>query len=107
MKIISTLIFLFFSVSVLAEINLYSDKKFMGCLDCGRYDSDSICNEYGNYGSKYSSDSVFNEYGTYGSKYSSQVLGTNILLAMMFPKQLIVRVTFMDILLSTNTDLTQ
>ena len=36
-----------------------------------------------------------------------QVLGTNILLAMMFPKQLMVRVTFMDILLSTNTDLTQ
>ena len=36
-----------------------------------------------------------------------QVLGTNILLAMMFPKQLMVKVTFMDILLSTNTDLTQ
>ena len=33
-----------------------------------------------------------------------QVLGTNILLAMMFPKQLMVRVTFMDILLSTNTE---
>ena len=36
-----------------------------------------------------------------------QVLGTNILLAMMFPKQLMVKVTFMDILLLTNTDLTQ
>ena len=71
MKTLLTLFVLLFSFSVFAEINLYSDKKFIGCLDCGRYDSDSICNEYGSYGSKYSSDSVFNEYGTYGSKYSS------------------------------------
>ena len=45
-------------------------EKFLGCLNCSKYDSDSICNEYGK-GSEYYSNSIFNEYGTYGSKYSS------------------------------------
>lgn len=35
------------------------------------YDSDSIFNEYGIYGSKYSSSSIWNEYATFGSEYSS------------------------------------
>ena len=43
MKTILTIFVLFFSFSVFAEINLYSDKKFIGC-GYGRYDSDSICN---------------------------------------------------------------
>ena len=64
MKIFLTLFVLLFSFSVFAEINLYSDKKFIGCLDCGRYDSDSICNEYGTYGSKYSSSSPWNKYSS-------------------------------------------
>jgi hypothetical protein len=34
------------------------------------YDSDSIFNEYGTYGSQYSSSSIWNEYGTFGSEYS-------------------------------------
>ena len=71
MKTILTLFVLFFSSSVMAQINLYSDGEFIGCLDCGKYSSDSICNKYGSYGSKYSSDSIFNKYGSYGSKYSS------------------------------------
>lgn len=33
--------------------------------------SDSIFNEFGEYGSEYSQNSIFNEYGTYGSPYSS------------------------------------
>jgi len=36
-----------------------------------RYESDSIFNSYGTYGSRYSSNSVWNDYGSYGSKYSS------------------------------------
>lgn len=35
------------------------------------YDSDSIFNEYGTYGSEYNSSSMWNQYSTYGSEYSS------------------------------------
>jgi hypothetical protein len=34
------------------------------------YDSDSIFNSYGAYGSEYNSKSIWNEYGTFGSEYS-------------------------------------
>ncbi len=44
--------------------------EFLGCLNCSKYNSDSICNKYGK-GSKYDSDSIINKYGTFGSKYSS------------------------------------
>lgn len=35
------------------------------------YDSQSIFNEYGTFGSQYSSNSIWNSYGTFGSEYSS------------------------------------
>lgn len=35
------------------------------------YDSDSIFNEYGTYGSEYNSASIWNKYATFGSEYSS------------------------------------
>ena len=44
---------------------------FLGKLNADCYDSESIWNEYGTYGSEYSSKSIWNEYGTYGSEYSS------------------------------------
>ena len=44
---------------------------FLGCLNSNKYDSKSIWNEYGTYGSKYNSKSIWNEYGTYGSSYSA------------------------------------
>ncbi len=47
-------------------------KTFLGCLNCSEYDSGSICNKYGQQGSKYSSNSIWNMYGNFGSKYSSQ-----------------------------------
>ena len=37
-----------------------SDNEFKGCLNCSRYDSDSVCNEYGTYGIRSSSDSIWN-----------------------------------------------
>ena len=46
--------------------------KFLGCLNCSKYDKLSIWNKYGDFGSKYNSDSIWNKYGTYGSKYSSE-----------------------------------
>ena len=55
------------------ELLLYGGEdhdEFLGCLNCSKYDSDSICNKHGK-GSKYNSESIINKYGTYGSKYSS------------------------------------
>lgn len=48
-----------------------NNDEYLGCLNCSSYDSDSIWNEYGTYGSSYSSNSIWNEYGTYGSEYNS------------------------------------
>ena len=44
---------------------------FLGKLNASKYDSKSIWNEYGTYGSEYNANSIWNEYGTYGSAYSS------------------------------------
>ena len=60
-------------LAIAQELLLFGGRghdEFLGCLNCSRYDSGSICNEYGK-GSKYDSKSIFNEYGTFGSKYSS------------------------------------
>ena len=72
---ITSLVFLFsiliFNPSWGAELLLFDNKKFLGCMNCDEYESGSICNSYGNFGSEYNSDSIWNEYGTYGSEYSS------------------------------------
>ena len=54
-------------------LHLYSNdgKVYLGKLVTNKYDSDSIWNEYGEYGSKYRTNSIWNEYGTYGSKYNT------------------------------------
>mgnify|MGYP001666944880 FL=1 len=44
---------------------------FLDKLNASKYDSKSIWNEYGTYGSEYNANSIWNEYGTYGSAYSS------------------------------------
>ena len=71
-KLILLLLFIpLFSFS--QELLLFSDdNKFLGCLNCSEYSSESICNKYGTYGSKYNSESIWNQYGTYGSKYNSE-----------------------------------
>ncbi len=43
---------------------------FLGRIS-NSYDSNSIFNEYGSYGSEYSSGSIWNQYGTFGSEYNS------------------------------------
>jgi hypothetical protein len=56
----------------LSDVYLFSnDGKYLGLLSTNIYNSDSVFNEYGTYGSKYSSTSIWDEYGSYGSKYSS------------------------------------
>lgn len=43
--------------------------QLLGKITDNKYDTDSILNEYGPYGSPYSPTSIFNEYSDYGSKY--------------------------------------
>lgn len=47
-------------------------KTFLGCLNCGSSDDGSVCNKYGEYGSRYQDISIWNPYGTYGSKYNDE-----------------------------------
>jgi hypothetical protein len=44
---------------------------FLGKVSADKYDSQSLANEYGSYGSEFSSTSIFNQFGTYGSEFSS------------------------------------
>lgn len=45
-------------------------KTFLGCLNCGKFDSNSVCNKYGASGSKFSDKSIWNKFGDFGSKFS-------------------------------------
>ena len=57
---------------VFSDMLLFSsDNEFYGCLDCSKYDDDSICNRYGDYGSRYSEKSIWNRYGI-GSRYDNK-----------------------------------
>ena len=69
--IIVAVLVLFPSVSFADLLLFSSTDTFHGCLDCSRYDGDSVCNRYGTYGSRYSSDSIWNRYGI-GSRYNSE-----------------------------------
>jgi len=70
-----TVLFIISLASSILAVELYlfggkDSKVFLGCLTGGKYDSDSIWNKYGDYGSRYSDKSIWNRYGDYGSKYS-------------------------------------
>ena len=87
MKIIFSsvmLIFLLGTTSFSQTLQLYGGKnhdEYLGCINCGKYDKNSIWNEYGTYGNKYNAKSIWNKYGTYGNKYNSispwNAYGTN------------------------------
>lgn len=47
------------------------DAKYLGKITANQFDSDSIGNPYGLYGSAYSTTSIFNQFGIYGSQFSS------------------------------------
>jgi len=70
-----TLLLLAFTTTTYSQtLHLYGGKNndvYLGCLNCDKYNSNSIWNAYGTYGSKYNSNSIWNAYGTYGSKYNS------------------------------------
>jgi hypothetical protein len=47
-----------------------NNKVFLGCLNCGRLDSGSVCNRLGEHGSRLSNESIWNRLGHYGSRLS-------------------------------------
>ena len=68
--------FLFISQDIVSAQDLYlyggqNHDVYLGCLTCNKYDSESIWNKYGAYGSKYNDKSIWNKYGTFGSKYNT------------------------------------
>jgi hypothetical protein len=46
------------------------NNTYIGRL-CNKYDSESIFNKYGKYGSEYSSTSIWNKYSIFGSPFSA------------------------------------
>ncbi len=73
-KIFLITLILFFVLRIQAqELHIFGGKNhdvYLGCLNCSKYDSNSIWDNYGDYGSKYSESSIWNQYGDYGSQYS-------------------------------------
>lgn len=58
--------------NVVSKLYLFGGKNgevFLGCLNCDKYDSNSIWNNFGKYGSKYNNESIWNKNGNYGGKY--------------------------------------
>jgi V8-like Glu-specific endopeptidase len=49
---------------------LASDGTYLGVVSSNRFAADSICNQFGNYGSQFSSTSVRNQFSLYGSPFS-------------------------------------
>lgn len=47
------------------------DGQYLGTVTCSEYETDSIFNRYGSYGSKFSTTSIWNKFGTYGGKFGS------------------------------------
>lgn len=49
-----------------ANANIY-----LGCWSCNQFDSESVFNQFGRYGSRFSQTSVWNHFSEYGSQFSS------------------------------------
>lgn len=73
-KIITVIAILFVCFSSHAQV-LYlfggsNNEVFLGILNASSFETKSIWNEYGSFGSCYQSKSIWNKHGRYGSKYS-------------------------------------
>jgi hypothetical protein len=48
-----------------------NDGQYLGKLSSNHFDSESICNDFGSYGSRFSSTSSRQQFSSYGSDFSS------------------------------------
>ncbi len=65
--------FLSFTIkNSISPVSIYDSitGEYLGCLNCSKYDINSIFNPFGPYGDKYSLKSIKNKFGEYGSEYS-------------------------------------
>jgi len=44
--------------------------QYLGCLTCNSFHAESVCNQFGNYGSPFNFNSIWNQFGTYGSPFN-------------------------------------
>ena len=56
--------------------NVTTSPQYLGCYavnnaGCNNFSLDSVCNEFGTYGSEFNANSIWNEFGTFGSIFSS------------------------------------
>ena len=74
MKILINFILLVTCIHVNAqELHIFGGRGhdvYLGCLTCNNYSSNSIWNEYSQYGSSYNANSIWNTYSDYGSSFS-------------------------------------
>jgi hypothetical protein len=47
-------------------------KTFLGCFNCNNFDAESVCNRYGEHGSRFAGRSIWNKLDAFGSRYSDQ-----------------------------------
>ncbi len=50
---------------------LANDGQYLGKLSLNQFDTESIFNQFGIYGSQFSATSIFNQFGIYGSQFSA------------------------------------
>jgi len=56
---------------LVVSLLIADDGKYLGVVNDNPFDSESIANQFGTYGSSFSSSSIWNQFGTYGSAFSS------------------------------------
>ena len=44
---------------------------YIGCLTCNSFHLESVCNQFGSYGSQFASLSIWNQFGLYGSQFAT------------------------------------
>lgn len=76
------------------------DGQFLGKITDNSYDTDSILNEYGPYGSAYSTTSIFNEYSDYGSVYGQNSINNPY---CSQPPKLIINGNLLGVVTTNNT----
>ena len=72
-KIFSICVLLLLAGDVEAQLLLYGGEnsdQFLGCLNCGLVEDESVCNEFGPYGNEMSRTSIWNRLSRYGNRNS-------------------------------------
>lgn len=68
------LAFIFLWIAVHGQsLSIYGGKNhdiFLGCLNCGKYEDNSIWNKFGDFGCRFNDKCIWNRHGDYGGKYS-------------------------------------